>query len=147
VLVATIFLIFVAEDYTGIYSMTAQYYFSNLDSETEGVIVVSEGTNYNTMRSLGPYMYEVEYSYYVQDQSRMYRNNIVKYDIRDKEVDRILENYPLGKKVTVYYDSDSPFWAVLEKGTYLPSTIFIKCIVILLVSPLVGLFILWISKD
>ncbi len=139
IIAGTIFGIITTESFTGAYTLAAQYYFSNLNSETTGEIVVS-GDRYQDTRGGVKRVYEVEYLYYVKNKSKMYRNDTVKYDTRDKDINRVLTDYPVGKEVTVYYDSGSPGWAILEKNSKLSFKVYWLLALNFTLGPIAGYF-------
>jgi hypothetical protein len=82
----------------------------------EGVIVWSRvGTG--STRDFAYYEPDVEYCYSVGDQR--FRSDRIVYGgvwLTRWLADRVAEKYPIGRKVSVYYDSDNPSRAVLEPG-------------------------------
>jgi hypothetical protein len=73
----------------------------------------------NTSRESPTYEADVFYKYFVNDIE--YSSNKVSFgssaDDNPKNAQRIVNRYPQGKEVTIYYNRDSPEESVLEPGT------------------------------
>ncbi len=87
------------------------YHLNEYEATAKGVIIRSElwygmrgGSHYNIS-----YSYAVdEYDYYVGKRVNFYKNV-------DETAEAAVDNYPVGKEVTVYYEKTNPKYAVLEK--------------------------------
>mgnify|MGYP002713055034 CR=1 FL=1 len=93
---------------------------------TEGVIVKSEMDSYLVRRSrkgftkVPLYVANITYSYKVDGELlETYSVSIGKPQVESRtkaDVQLVLDKYPLGKEVQVYYDPNNPETAVLEPG-------------------------------
>ena len=87
---------------------------------TDAIIIVSKvkkGSS-NPLRGSSSPTPWVEFSYLVG--GHMYVSDELDFGQWSYDVPRYLNNYPIGKQVTIYYDPDKPKQAVLNKtGSYL----------------------------
>ena len=96
---------------SGSVSSVISYHLYDYEATTKGMIIRSElwygikgGAHYNIS-----YSYAVdEYDYYVGKRVNFYKNV-------DDTAEAAVDNYPVGKEVTVYYEKTNPKYAVLEK--------------------------------
>lgn len=102
----------VTEFFCGTFSTIIDYWLSDLNSATKGVVIKSEKTR-STGGKISVITYDIEYEYMVDRVS--YRNSRVTYGRSDENPYKILDRYPVGKEVTVHYDSSRPAYPVLEK--------------------------------
>jgi len=77
-------------------------------------------------------VYDIRFIYVVD--GKEYRNNVVAYEKKNCSVEQRLETYPVGEKVTVYFDPSSPQWSVLERGD-LSVYIYVQLAVNLILAP------------
>ena len=97
----------------GTFSIAYQKLFSDLDSSTGGIIVRSDRDRIgNIANYLG---YEIDYKYMVQGEE--FIGSLVNYKGVIEDAKKVLERYPVDKRVIVYYDSSEPDQAVLEKSS------------------------------
>ena len=76
--------------------------------ETEGEIVLSTTkSGYKFIRE-----YNIIYVYMIDGE--LYNSSVINYMADYSNVDKYLTEYPEGKKIKVYYDSDNPRFSVLE---------------------------------
>jgi hypothetical protein len=83
------------------------------------------------------YHYDIRYEYYVAQ--KRYESNKITFSYtgaKDKKfAEEYITEYPIGKEVTVYYDSDNPSFSVLEPSImdthsfYLVASIFSACFI------------------
>lgn len=87
-------------------------------STTEGIVAKSD-TNYSSS-GRGPQSRSVEISYRYSVGEKTYTSSLISHaDPKgqlNESVDVILNRYPVGKNVEVFYDSTDPTIAVLERG-------------------------------
>lgn len=110
-LVITLIFAGMSEYAAGTFSTIRDYSFSNLDKTTSGIITKSEVEIVGRWGSAG---YDIRYEYVID--YKTYSNSQVDYSTKT-DFDDKLKKYPLGKKVTVYYDSEKPHYSTLEKKT------------------------------
>jgi len=99
---------------------TYQYFTSNLNGTTKGTIVSSEVLKrvdkYKTTYHVITYTYEVNNQKYLSDL----------FNFKDRSFGNsreIVHQYPPGKEVLVWYDTDSPDIGVVEKSGPTPGLI------------------------
>tara|TARA_B100000767_G_C19519803_1_gene431955 strand:+ start:121 stop:645 length:525 start_codon:yes stop_codon:yes gene_type:complete len=87
----------------------------NLES-TKGIITTSKVSFHAGSRGVSGYRFIVEYEFKVKD--RKYVSDKVSYGnkhFREKlKAEEITNRYPIGKKVTVYYENNNPELSILE---------------------------------
>lgn len=115
-----------------IFSASYQYFLAETDSQVTGEIERSKPRYFSGYMGTNR-VYDIEYGYFVRGE--FYQNHIVAYEKKSESVDRNLARYPIGKKVAVYYDSESPQWSVLEPGG-LSVYVCIQLVGNLIVAPL-----------
>jgi hypothetical protein len=101
----------IAEFFCETFSTVINYWTVDLDGTTTGVVTKSEKTLSNGGR-ISVLTYDIEYEYRV-DGSR-YRSSRVVHGRSDENPYKILDRYPSGKEVIVYYDSARPEFSLLE---------------------------------
>lgn len=112
--IASIFFVFsavMAELFCGTFSTVINYWLLDLNNTTEGVVIKSEMKLFNGAYQ-SVFSYDVEYEYTVDGSS--YKSEQVTHGRSDENPYRILKRYPVGKEVTVFYDSSRPDYSVLE---------------------------------
>lgn len=116
-----------AETTSGAFSTLRDYVFSNPDSETTGLIITSKISRPIRSRPIYTirYTYTANYIEYISAQ--------VNYTGKNRDAYKVVEKYPVGKQVTVYYDSTKPQYAILEK-TSLGTGLCIHVIAIVLIT-------------
>ncbi len=136
---AVILALAISEFTLGTYTIFSTYISADFNSTTEGEIIKS-AMRYRSGGRGGRCEYYIHYMYRVDD--LLYQGDLVNLDKHSKpkcdwEVKEIISKYPIGKRVTVYYDSQEPKYSVLENsglGTGLITRIsFFSSIVFLLV--------------
>jgi hypothetical protein len=84
----------------------------------EGTITSSEVTRSTDAEGADSYSPEVTYTYSVNNAG--YSNDTIKFGENSyssrRKAQEIVDNYPAGKNVTVYYDPERPDRSVLEPG-------------------------------
>ena len=86
-----------------------KYLLSDIDQNIEGVITKSRlGTI-----PRGTKFYDIEYEYQVD--GVYYKSSMVAFSERTKNPRDVVEKYPEGKRVMVFYDSSRPNIAILEQ--------------------------------
>jgi len=124
-----------------------QYFLSNIEESTIGTIVESK-RKLVIGRVISKRIYFIKYKYSVD--STEFLGDLINYNLPSEDVDLILQNYPVGKKVTVYYDASNPNYSILEK-TFLSKDYWFMFLFFPLVTPLIiygfyfGLFYDWID--
>ncbi len=98
-----------SEFHSGFLTQLYIYNFSDLDSEVEGEIIKSKWRQGKFLKN----SYYVKYTYQVD--GRTFIGTLVNFKAPSDGADEVLNSYPLGKLVTVFYDTASPEHAVLEK--------------------------------
>ena len=93
----------------GTFSTIRDYSITNLDKTTSGIITKSEIEIVGRWGSAG---YDIQYEYVIDH--RTYTGSQIDYSTKIDYTDK-LKKYPLGKQVTVYYDSEKPQYSALEK--------------------------------
>ena len=96
----------------GTFSTIKNFSVSNPQTETTGEIARSEKKSFGIYRKA---FYDIRYSYTVDNMS--YIGSQINYNTKTSDVAKTLKKYPTGKQVTVYYDSSSPHFSILEKST------------------------------
>jgi hypothetical protein len=81
-----------------------------LDSQTSGIITKSET---EIIGRWGSAVYDIRYEYVVDNKT--YISSQVDYSTKNTDYTEQLKKYPLGKQVSVYYDSMKPHYSTLEK--------------------------------
>ncbi len=109
-----------------------QYFSSNIEENTIGTIVHSESRI--VLGKVSAKIYFIKYKYSVNN--REFIGDLVNYNWPSKDVDLILQKYPVGKDVTVFYDPSKPNFSILE-NTFLGRDYWFLFIFIPLVSPLI----------
>ncbi len=122
-----------------------QYFFSNIEGSTIGTIVKSKSKL--VLGKISTRIYFIKYKYSVDNTE--FIGDLVNYNSPSEDVDLVLKNYPVGKKVTVYYDASSPKFSILEKS-FLGRDYWFILLFFPLVSPLIilgiyGIFYDWID--
>ena len=87
------------------------YHWAELDAVADGEIVRSEVDHGRHGRTTPL----IRYVFVAGDRS--YRSNIVSYrSVGEEEAYTTVARYPVGEIVTVHYDSNAPYFSVLEPG-------------------------------
>ena len=130
--IAVLIFVFIAEASTGTFSTIKDYLLSNIDRQTDGVIIRSR------IRHLrwGSTTHYIRYAYTVNN--RDYIGSKFNFGVKSFSPEDIVRKHPEGKAVTVYYDSSNPHYAVLEKSP-LGAHIYIQVILIIFLFVLVFL--------
>jgi hypothetical protein len=107
--------------------------------QADGVVTVSKYVQKG--RETWPY---IEYTYTVT--GVRYTSQQISFDLFNKpggkgRVQSIVERYPVGQAVTVYYDPNNPAIAILEPGDYSP---FYVPLLLAVVPTIGGLLMLWV---
>jgi len=97
------------EFYAGVVSSFFHYVVADLDSETTGLITISELKS--APRSVR--YYYIRYTYEIDGVK--YFSTIVDYNDKTFRASETVRQYYPGQEVRVYYDSSLPFLAVLNK--------------------------------
>ncbi len=96
-------------------------YFTDLSrlASAEGIIVSSSTYTSKSKRTIY-YHYNIEYEFNVN--GRYYLSNEItfsgEYSPHEQETRGYIREYPIGKKVIVYYDPQDPSFSVLEPNIY-----------------------------
>lgn len=96
-------------------------YFTDLSrlASAEGIIVSSSTYTSKSKRTVY-YHYNIEYEFNVN--GRYYLSNEItfsgEYSTHEEETQGYIREYPIGKKVIVYYDPQDPNFSVLEPDIY-----------------------------
>ena len=141
---------FITESTIGTYTVFSTYLFANFDSRTKGDVVEAKMWHSSTYRSGGRYDYKIEYHYTVED--KKYIGSLVRLERQswpsgDRQiVEELLEKYPLGDEITVYYDSAKPEFSILEP-VGLSRNFVLQHIFFLVAVPSMVWFCSWAYRD
>jgi len=100
--------IFILDKNTQAPSKAWNYYLSTYNAQTQGVIVKSDTRSKRNGKA-----YSIEYKYKINDQV-YYSNSINSYANFSNTTAKTIKQYPVGKKVLVYYDKANPESSILE---------------------------------
>ena len=134
-LVVTILFAGMSEISAGTFSTTWNYIVANTSAEILGEIVKS---NRKIVGRWGVGAFDVSYKYVVNGME--YTGSQVNYNSKTYKYKEILDNYTLGKSVTVYYDPSNPKYSTLERSD-LGSHIYGQFIVLIICY----VFFTWLS--
>ncbi|QKX17660.1 DUF3592 domain-containing protein [Microbulbifer sp. YPW1] len=120
-LAAGCFLLIFWESRYDAFSKIHDYYSSNVSASVSGIILKSEKN-----RSSKSSAHNVEYQYVVDGYT--FVSNTVSYRASGSSYSRrTVRRYPVGEKVTVYYDPRNPRYSVFELGG-LESRVFFQAL-------------------
>ena len=87
----------------------SQYYLSNIDNNTVGIVTKSRKTY---PWAWGRNVHAFSYRFKVGDEE--YTGKLINYQMPDRYgVDSVVRDYPVGKEVIVYFDSRNPNYSIL----------------------------------
>ena len=109
----------------------SQYFLADIDSSTSGI--VTESHKRTVISRYGGYTHDFKYKYQIGN--KYYFGNLINYKRPDRDVEAVLRQYPVGKPVTVFYDSKNPNYSVLIKDRLDPGYLAMLLITLAL-SPL-----------
>ncbi len=115
------------------------YFFLNMNSKTKGVIFRSSLIKRGRGTKAPRMGYMIRYKYFISD--REYIGSLVNYKSVTINPSGVLDKYPVGASVTVFYDSSAPHHAVLEK-TSIGFDFWLHLFVIIICVPLMTVFLL-----
>ena len=96
---------FAYEDFKGIvFEQWIEY------ERTEGEIIESNA-RFNTLRTGGRF---ADIDYFFLAEGDLYRSNQINFLGDGHKIEHYLQKYPVGKRVTVYYEKGNPDFSVLE---------------------------------
>lgn len=121
----------VSEFSTGVLMTVFEYHRVNLNSVAAGVISKSEVGVFGLW---GTAEYDICYVYTISEKKHV--GCRVRYDLRLCDGCDVLKKYPLGREVTVYYDSAKHDYSSLEKGS-LGKGVYRQLAVLIIVYPVV----------
>jgi hypothetical protein len=98
---------------SGSLSTTWIYIFADFDSETEGVIVNSGRGLFDSGQEHGD-THNIRYAYMIDGNA--YSSSQIDFESKIVSAAQKVRKYPEGKKVTVYYDAEQPYYSTLEKN-------------------------------
>ena len=135
--VITIIFSAMSEYNAGTFSSIWDYIVSDLDGETMGTITKSE---IKIVGRWGVGAYDIRYAYTVNNIE--FTGSQVNYDSKTSRYEEMVQKYPLGSKVIVYYDSSKPKYSTLEKvvlgvGAYFQIIAVVSCYI----------FFAWLSSN
>jgi len=110
--VLTITFALYSEKFGGTISTIRDYVLSNPNELTTGVITESKINRYLKRWQKG---YDIGYEYSVNN--IIYIGHQINYSDKRTDPEKMIQKYPLGTKVTVYYDARLPKYSTLEKST------------------------------
>ena len=141
VLVVTATGIIVSELWTGAFKASFTYFLGELNETTTGQVIESS-FDFGGGAHYGPDTYNIEYAFDVHGVT--YTSRLVAFEERSRAVEKRLQEYPVGKIVTVYYDATRPRYAVLEPGP-LTTRVYLQLVFNLLIVPLITYLILLVT--
>lgn len=110
--------------FVGVVGLFGAVYFRRISRRsqkwptTEGVVTASKVAEMPRIRYVPPYQARVSYRYSVG--KRRYISTALNFDgggyFSRSEAQRVVDRYPVGKQITVYYNPGDPTVAVLEPG-------------------------------
>jgi hypothetical protein len=95
----------------GTFSTISDYVTSNPTSQAAGVITQSD---YKLIGRWGATAHDIRYRYTVKN--REFSGSRVDYRSKTNDYAKVLQKYPLGRQVTVYYDPSRPRSSTLERS-------------------------------
>jgi len=123
------------------FSVLVDYVVTNPDSVTEGTVLNSRTIRVGRWSVLA---HEVVFAYKIGD--KVYRNDLVNYDLRTSNASELVKKYPAGNTVAVYYDSAKPQYSVLEKGKP-GSGVYLQLFTVLCIFPFSYAVSLWLQRN
>lgn len=102
----------IAERSSSTFSNVWDYVYSNPDMMTQGWVVKSDVVYAGIY---GAYHFKFRYGYAVKN--KLYIGSQISYGSNVLSPTENQKKYPLGKKITVYYDSSKPEYSTLVKTT------------------------------
>ncbi len=121
------------------FTIISSYLFASYDSSVQGLIIESERLTKTASRSGGVGRYKIIYTYLVNENK--FEGSLVNFEAPTNNVYETLKKYPVGKKITVYYDSEKPKYSVLE-NTGLGSRLISNLVAIILIIPIITWLVL-----
>lgn len=123
--------------WSGTFRVATHCLLGEFDSQTTGDVIKSSHRLH--AGTYGSDTYSISYRYFVD--AKVYTSSVVSCETFSNEVGKRLKEFPTNQAISVYYDSEFPQFAVLDRESQTFSSVFGQLFLCLVIIPSFTIFL------